>query len=224
MFSKFINLIGENNFDRLSDIKVAIIGVGGVGGVCALSLVRCGVKNICLCDFDVVEVSNINRQVTANFKTINQPKIEVLKKMILEINPNCNIKIFNVKFDQENNFLENLDIDYVVDAIDDVDNKFYLISYLLEKNINFISSMGMAKKLEPLKVEITKISKTSYDPIAKKIREKLRKAQIKKDFYVVCSKEEIKARELGSYVNVTAYAGLLLADYIIKKEVYNDYS
>ena len=144
--------------------------------------------------------------------------------MILEINPDCNVKIFKEKFNQKNNFLENLDIDYVVDAIDDVENKFFLITYLLDNNIKFISSMGMAKKIEPSKVEITKIFKTSYDPIAKIIREKLRKAQIKKDFYVVCSREEVKGNQFGSYVGVTAYAGLLLADYIIKKEVYNDYS
>ncbi|MDD3382168.1 MAG: ThiF family adenylyltransferase [Bacilli bacterium] len=224
MFNRFVSLVGESKFLKITNLKVAIIGVGGVGGVCALSLARCGIKNLFLCDFDLVELSNINRQVTANVATLDQFKVDVLKKMILEINPDCNVQVYKERFNEKNNFLEEICVDYVVDAIDDIENKFFLINYLLSKNIKFISSMGMAKKIDPFKLEIVKLSKTTYDPIAKKIREKLRKNYIKKDFYVVCSREEVKTKELGSYINVTAYAGILLSHYIIKKEIYDDYN
>lgn len=223
MFSRFSCLIGENNFSRFKKLKIAIIGVGGVGSICALSLARSGIEYIAICDFDVVEESNINRQFIANVNNIGGSKVVVLKEMILEINPNCEVLVFNKPFNDYNNFLEKFDFDYVVDAIDDLENKFFLINYLLENKIKFISSMGMAKKLDPFKIEITRFSKTAYDPVARILRAKFKKENLNVDFDVVSSFEEIKTKNMGSYVNVTAFAGLLLAHYIIKKEVNDDF-
>lgn len=214
-FSRIIPLV---DFDKVQNAKVAIIGVGGVGGVAAIALARSGIKNFVLCDFDKVSASNINRQVVATHKTIGKYKVDVLEEMILDINPSANIIKIKQPFNEEST-LFNYEFDYLVDAIDDVNNKYLLIKETLKRNITLISSMGTAKKMDIKKLTITDINKTAYDPLAKILRKKMRDENVNLKFMCLSSTEEVtlKGNVLASYMPVTASAGLMIGDYIIKK-------
>lgn len=211
MNERLLPLFKEEGLNKLNNATVAVVGVGGVGGICAITLARSGVGNIIIQDFDVVEESNINRQIVANYNTIGLSKVDVLEKQIKEINPNCNVIKLNSFFDKDNLSLFSYNIDYVIDAIDSFTSKCLLIENCINRNIQFISSMGAAKKLDLTKVTITKINKTSYDPLAKKIRNVFKG----NNFYVVSSTEETKCEELGSYMPVVSTFGLLAAHYVI---------
>lgn len=216
-FERIETLIGENNFEKLSNETVAIVGVGGVGGTSIMTLARCGVGTLIIQDFDVVCESNFNRQVVANIDTLGKNKVDAMEEIILKINPKCKVIKLNEKFDS-NSKLFSYNFNYLIDAIDSVNDKLLLIKTCLEKNINFISSMGTAKKFDIKKLEITTINKTSYDPLAKVIRKRLRENNINNSFMVLSSTEEPKISDcLGSYMPITSTAGMMLADYIIKK-------
>jgi len=209
IFERLEYLFGEIGLEKLSKARVAVVGLGGVGGIATISLARSGVGNILICDYDIVEETNINRQMVATFSSLGMFKTDVLEKMILDINPNCKVTKITDKFSKE--LLDN--VDYVIDAVDDIKAKKTLITTCLDKNIIFISSMGAAKKINPEKISVTKLSKTTYDPIAKILRNSFRGI----DFSVVSSVEEVKIDKLGSYMPVVATFGLLLSDYIIKE-------
>ena len=176
-FNRFINLIGNDKFKKLENKKVLVVGIGGVGGMAAYSLVRSGITNIDLIDHDRVDITNINRQVVATTSSIGKKKVEVLKEILLDINPNLNINIYDCFYDENCN-IELDKYDYVVDAIDSVKSKIHLITECVKKNIKIISSMGAGNRLDPTKVEIVDISKTENDPLAKIVRKKLRENNI----------------------------------------------
>lgn len=215
MNERLIPLFKEEGIKKLQNATVAVVGVGGVGGICAITLARSGVGNIIIQDFDIVEESNINRQIVANYNTIGLSKVDVLYNQIKEINPNCNVIKLNSFFDKDNLSLFSYNIDYVIDAIDSFDSKCFLIENCINRNIKFISSMGAAKKIDPSKVEITKLQKTSYDPLAKKLRNKFKN----NNFYVVSSTENSKCEELGSYMGVVSTFGIYAAHHIIMQIV-----
>lgn len=213
MNERLLPLFKEEGLKKLNKATVAVVGVGGVGGICAITLARSGVGTIIIQDFDKVEESNINRQIVANYNTIGLYKVDVLEKQIKEINPNCEVIKLNSFFDKDNLSLFSYNIDYVIDAIDSFESKCLLIENCINRNIQFISSMGAAKKLDLTKVSITKINKTSYDPLAKKIRNAFKN----NNFYVVSSTEETKCEQLGSYMPVVSTFGLLAAHHVITK-------
>ncbi len=215
MNERLIPLFKEEGINKLQNATVAVVGVGGVGGICAITLARSGVGNIIIQDFDIVEESNINRQIVANYNTIGMSKVDVLYNQIKEINPNCNVIKLNSFFDKDNLSLFSYNIDYVIDAIDSFDSKCFLIENCINRNIKFISSMGAAKKIDPSKVEITKLQKTSYDPLAKKLRNKFKN----NNFYVVSSTENSKCEELGSYMGVVSTFGIYAAHHVITQIV-----
>lgn len=215
MNERLIPLFKEEGIKKLQNATVAVVGVGGVGGICAITLARSGVGNIIIQDFDIVEESNINRQIVANYNTIGLSKVDVLYNQIKELNPNCNVIKLNSFFDKDNLSLFSYNIDYVIDAIDSFDSKCFLIENCINRNIKFISSMGAAKKIDPSKVEITKLQKTSYDPLAKKLRNKFKN----NNFYVVSSTENSKCEELGSYMGVVSTFGIYAAHHIIMQIV-----
>lgn len=216
-FQRFALLLNHKQIEKIDKAKVCIVGLGGVGSVAALALARLGIANFVLCDFDVVQISNINRQLIANFNTIGQKKVDVCEKMILEINPQAKIKKIEQKYSEKLN-LFSYDFDYLIDAIDDLDNKFNLIKECLKNQKVFISSMGTAKKKDLSKLKIMELNQTSYDPLARRLRKMMRDENIYERVYVVSSTEEaMDVKELGSYMPVTATAGMLLADYIINK-------
>lgn len=210
-------LLGNENVEKLKNSTVAVVGLGGVGGIAAIALARSGVGTIIIQDFDTVCESNFNRQIIASIDTLGKFKVDVMEEMISKINPECKIIKVNEKFDSNSCLFKN-DFNYLIDAIDSVNEKILLIKTCLDRNIDFISSMGTAKKVDIKKLAIININQTSYDPLAKVIRRKLRENNIMANFKVLSSTEEPKKLEmLGSYMPVTSTAGLMIADYIIKK-------
>lgn len=218
MFEREIKLIGEDNFNRIKEKTILIVGVGGVGGYAVEALVRAGITNLIIVDYDIVDITNINRQIIAMQDNIGYKKTDVIKNRILKINPNCNIITINQKL-EENNVQElfKYKIDYVIDACDSIKVKEQLILECLKRNIKQISSMGTGNKLNPELLEITDIRKTSYDPLAKKIRKFVVDNKIKKKVIVVSSKESPKKviGNISSISYVPSVAGLLCASYVI---------
>ena len=218
MFDRTISLIGKINFKKIQEKTILVVGIGGVGGYATESLVRTGIKNIILIDHDTIDISNINRQIISTNKNIGNVKVDEFKKRILDINPECNVITHKLFLDRTNyNLLDNYKIDYIIDCCDSVDTKKLLIDYSLEKDIKLISSMGTANKLDPTKLEITDIRKTSYDPLAKILRKYVNDKKINKKIIVVSSTEEpIKNKNLSTMIFVPATAGLLCSQYVIK--------
>lgn len=217
MFERTISLVGLPNFKKIQEKTVLIVGLGGVGGYATESLVRSGIKNLILIDHDTIDKTNINRQIISNSINVGNIKVEEFKKRILEINPECNVITHKLFLDRDNyNILDDYKIDYIVDCCDSVDAKKLLIEYSLNKNIKLISSMGTANKLDPTKLEIVDIRKTSYDPLAKILRKYVNDLKTNKKIMVVSSTEEpMKKEVLSTLIFVPATAGLLCGQYVI---------
>lgn len=218
-------LIGRAALERLSKARVAIFGVGGVGGYAAEAVARAGVGHIDLIDSDVVSLSNINRQIIATHLTVGQPKTEAMRDRILSINPSATVVCHSLFFDKENKDSFNFsDYDYVIDAIDSVSSKIELISAAKAKDTPIISAMGAGNKLDPTRFEVSDISKTAVCPLAKAVRVALRKRGIN-HLKVVYSKEEPVVKnnldEDGNRVPasisfVPSVMGLIIAGEVIK--------
>lgn len=218
MFDRAIKLIGEEKFNKISNTTVAVIGIGGVGGYAVEGLIRSGISNIILVDYDTIELSNINRQIIADQQHIGYFKVDEMEKRILNINPNCKITKLYDKLSIDNlDLLFKYSFDYLIDACDTIPVKQELIKNCLDKDIKIISCMGTGNKLNPSLLEVTNIWKTSYDPIAKKIRKYLKDNHINKKVPVVYSKEQNQKFEgsIPSMVFVPATAGLLCSNYVI---------
>lgn len=218
MFDRIISLIGEEDLKKIKEKTILIVGLGGVGGYAMESLLRSGIGNLILIDYDKIDISNLNRQIITNKGNIGMEKVIVAKERILSINPDCNVITYDVFLNEENiNMLDKHHIDYIIDACDSVNTKKILIDYAVLKDINIISSMGTANKMDPSKLEIIDIRKTSYDPLAKKLRKYVIDKKINKKIMVVSSTEEpIRRDMLASLVFVPATAGILCANYIIR--------
>ncbi len=220
-FSRFEKLIGTEAFEKLTQKTVCVVGVGGVGGYVVESFVRSGIESLILVDFDKVDVTNLNRQIIALQSTIGKDKVDVFKDRILDINPSCKVKTYRFKYDEsKKDFLFHEKIDFLVDACDDIKAKESLIETCLAKGIPFISSMGTGKRLDPSKLIITTLKKTSYDPLARILRKWVKDNEIKGVIPVLSSLEaplKIEGREVASSSFVPASAGLLIASYVIKE-------
>ena len=219
MFERVEKLIGRENLNKIKNKTVAVIGLGGVGGYAVESLIRSGIEKIILVDYDTIDITNLNRQIITNQTNVTKYKTEEMKKRIQSINSNCQVITITKKLELEN--IEELfqhQFDYLIDACDTVVIKQELIRRCLKEKIPFISSMGTGNKLEPSKLEITDIQKTSYDPIAKKIRKYLNTNHIKGKVPVVYSKEQRSKFQgsIPSMMFVPATSGLLCANFIIK--------
>lgn len=218
-------LVGKEGLDKLKNASVCICGVGGVGSYVMEALARIGIGNITVIDKDKVDVTNINRQIIATVDNVDKPKVQCAKERINSINPNIKVNCIEVFIDSSNvNKYINKDYDYVIDAIDSINSKVEIIKCCKENNIQIISSMGMANKLNPLMIKVSDIYKTNVCPLAKIMRKKLKEARIKK-LKVVYTEEIPKktgANVLGSVSFVPSSAGLVIAsevvDDILKKE------
>lgn len=223
-FSRQEILIGKERMQLIKNAKVAVIGIGGVGGYVVEGLIRAGIQNIVLVDSDKISLTNINRQIHANHATIGRSKVKVMEERILFINKNVKVKTYET-FITKDNIKEVIDddVDYIVDAIDTVKSKIELIKYAKYKNIKIISSMGTGNKLNPTMLKVADISKTKMCPLAKVIRKELKKQKIDK-LKVVYSEEEprkilFKEEEdvkAGSVSFVPSVAGLIIASEVIK--------
>ncbi|GIO34878.1 MULTISPECIES: tRNA threonylcarbamoyladenosine dehydratase [Paenibacillus] len=190
-FSRTELAIGPEGLEAMKNSTVAVLGIGGVGSIAAEALARTGVGKLILIDKDVVDITNINRQIHALTTTIGQKKTELMVERIKQINPECEAIALNMFYTEETyEELFKYDLDYVLDASDTVSYKIHLIKECLKRKIPIISSMGAANKMDPSRFQVADISKTTVDPIARVIRTKLRKEGIKKGVKVVFSTEE----------------------------------
>lgn len=184
-------LLGNTQIQRLQQATVMIVGIGGVGSYCAEALARSGIGRLVLVDHDTVSISNLNRQIHATYETIGKLKTDVMKERILSYRKDCEVLTYPLFYQAEaNSELFQTPIDFVVDAIDTVSAKLELISYCLENKLPFISSMGMANRMDPTAIQITELMKTSYDPLAKVMRSQVRKKRLKGKIPVVYSSEQ----------------------------------
>ncbi|GAA3408231.1 tRNA threonylcarbamoyladenosine dehydratase [Paenibacillus hodogayensis] len=196
-FSRTELAIGPEGLDVMRKSTVAVLGIGGVGAMAAEALARTGVGRIVMVDKDVVDVTNINRQIHALTTTVGQPKAELMRDRIKLINPECDAIALRMFYTEETyeKFFET-PLDYVLDASDTVTYKIHLIKECLRRGIPVISCMGAANKLDPTQFRVADISQTSVDPLARVIRQRLRKDGIRKGVKVVFSTEEpVKPRE-----------------------------
>ncbi|WP_068784632.1 tRNA threonylcarbamoyladenosine dehydratase [Paenibacillus phocaensis] len=196
-FSRTELAIGAEGLDILKNSTVAVLGVGGVGAMAVEGLARTGVGRIILIDKDVVDITNINRQIHALTTTIGQKKADLMCERVKLINPECETIALNMFYTEETyEELFKYEIDYVLDASDTIMYKIHLIKECLKRGIPILSSMGAANKMDPTKFQVTDISKTHMDPMARVIRTKLREAGIKKGVKVVFSTEPpVKPRQ-----------------------------
>ena len=215
-------LLGNEALEILKNKTVLVVGIGGVGSFCVEALARTGIGHLILVDKDKVESSNINRQLLATTETIDQVKVIVMKKRIQTLNPECKVDTYDCFYDcsmDEKIFSQR--IDFVIDCIDSIKSKQDLAMACIQRDIPFLSSMGTARRLDPSKLEIMELEKTSYDPIAKRMRNWKRKNKIRNKIWVVCSTEPPRPVETGkplpSMIFVPASAGLLLASECVKK-------
>lgn len=221
-FSRTELLIGKQAIEKLQNAKVAVFGIGGVGSYVVEGLVRAGIKNFILVDNDKISLTNLNRQIIATRKTIGEPKVEVAKNRILEINPNANVQIYQEFFMPESKEILDNTISYIVDSLDTVTAKIELVLRAEKLNIPIISSMGTGNKLDPTRFEITDIFKTEVCPLAKVMRKELKTRGIKK-LKVLYSKEEplkvssIEHKRVPASISfVPSVAGLIIAGEVIK--------
>ena len=165
-------LLGKRICDKLNNLSVLVVGCGGVGGYAIEALVRLGVGHITLVDHDKVDATNFNRQIIAIDSNLNKSKVAAFKERILDINNECDVDCKECFYNKENEeFIFDKKYDFVVDAIDTLSLKWELIKTCLNKDIRFISSMGMGNKVDLTKIEITTLNKTINDPVSKKLRE-----------------------------------------------------
>lgn len=228
-FSRSQILLGKRSMERLRGSRVAIFGIGGVGGFAAEALVRSGIGHLLFIDNDEVSLTNLNRQIIADHTTIGKKKVEVMQERALRINPAAEIKALPLFFlpDTPADFLNGCD--YIVDAIDTVSAKLALVEVAREKGIPLISSMGAGNKLDPTRFEVADIYETSVCPLCRVMRRELKKRGIP-SLKVVYSQEPPSVREEnpdlqeeqsrrqtpGSVAFVPSVAGLILAAEVIK--------
>lgn len=227
-FSRTELLLGKEAIETLKNARVAVFGVGGVGGYVVEALARSGVGHLDLIDKDSVSLTNINRQIIATQSSIGKDKVDVMKERVMDINPNADVKTYKCFFLPENaDTFPFSEYDYVVDAVDTVTAKIALVEKCNEYNVPIMASMGAGNKLDPTAFEVADIYKTSVCPLAKVMRRELKKRRIK-HLKVVYSKElpitpmpseeQVKNGKVipGSIAFVPSVAGLIIAGEVIK--------
>ena len=235
-FSRTQMLLGEDAMARLYGAKVAVFGVGGVGGYVVEALARCGIGRLDLCDSDTVSISNINRQILATHSTVGMLKVEAAKRRIADINPACEVRTYPFFYlpDTADRF-DFAEYDYIVDCIDTVTGKLQLAERAVAAGTPIICSMGTGNKLDPAAFQVADISKTSMCPLARIMRKELKKRVIH-HLKVVYSQEEARKPDVdeeelqrtgkrqipGSVAFVPGAAGLILAGEVVKDLVEKD--
>ena len=217
--------LGKEGLEKIKNSQIVLFGLGGVGSYIAEALARIGVQNLIIVDGEVVDITNINRQLIANMETIGRNKAELVKERINLINPFANVVAISkfVKSESDIDFVDGT-VDYVIDAIDDFDAKIMIIKKSKELGLNLISSMGTAKRLHGEMFKITDISKTSVCPLAKKIRKELNRLKISKVKVLYSDENPVETHEidgyegksLGSVSFVPPVAGMLIAGEVVR--------
>ena len=219
-FQRLKLLIGEENFSKLNAATVAIFGVGGVGSYAVEALARSGVGHLILIDKDNIDATNINRQIHALTSTVGKSKVEVMRERILDINPAAQVDTIQ-KFFLPGENVEDFFIckyDYVVDAIDTLTAKIFLVEQCNLRGIKIISSMGAGNKLDSTRFKVSDIFQTSVDPVAKILRKKLKERGIKNLKVVWSDENPLPVKNfIGSAAFVPSVAGLIMAGEVVKE-------
>ena len=216
-YTRLQAIYDESKLEKLSHAKVAVIGLGGVGSYCVAALVRSGIENITIADFDNVEASNINRQLFANEKTIGMKKVDVAKTYLEDINSQAKINTIDTKIDASN--VQNFEaMDFIVDAIDDVKAKIAIAKYCQENSIPIVSCMGTAMKKDATKLQFADIYETSVCPLCKSFRKEAKLAGINKLDVLYSTETALKSLtgDLGSTSYLPPIAGMMLAGKVIE--------
>lgn len=217
IFERTIQLIGQEAFERLQNTRVILFGCGGVGGWCAEALMRTGIGEITLVDFDTVAESNLNRQIVATADNIGQPKAEELKKRLLAVYPLGKVSASSRRYNKDTADTFNLnDYDYVIDAIDAVEDKVLLINNATKSTATLFSSMGAGRKIDPSRVKISEFWKVKGCPLARALRTKMKKEKSfpAKKFQCVWSEEQ--SGESGTLAPVVGTFGMMLAGLVVQ--------
>ena len=219
-FDRTEKLIGKENLEKLKQASVIVFGVGGVGGYTCEALARAGVGRIDIVDKDVVDITNINRQIIATHGTVGQPKVKVMKERMLSINPELKCDAFELFYlPEEANKFDFAKYDYVIDCVDNVTAKIDIICRAKEAGTRIISSMGTGNKLDPTRFEIKDIEKTTVCPLAKVVRKELKKRNVKDVKVLFSTEEPVKNdgdRSPASISFVPSCAGLIIAGEVVK--------
>lgn len=219
MFERTIRLIGNDNYLKIKNSNILLLGVGGVGGYALETLIRSGVEQITIVDYDKIDITNTNRQVIALSNNIGNIKVEEWKKRILSINNNVKVNTINEKITIDNiDILFKENYDFIIDACDTVIVKKLLIKKCKEKNINLITVCGMGKKLDPSKIKVCDIKDTNYDPLAKALRKYVKDKKIKGKVPCIFSDEKPinNDKVIASMMMVPSVAGIYAANYVIQ--------
>lgn len=218
MYERIIKLIGEENLNKIKNTKVLLVGVGGVGGFAFETLIRSGFQDITIIDKDIVEESNLNRQLVANLNTIGASKVDVALNTAKNINKNIKIRAINVFLTKDNINELDKDFAFIIDACDTLNTKLELIRFASINNIKIISSMGVGNRIDASLIKITTLNKTNNDPLAKKLRKLVKENNLNSKIPVVYSEElPYKKGEVNSMITSPSIAGILMVDYIINK-------
>jgi len=217
-FSRTSLLIGDDAIQKLKNKHIAIFGIGGVGSYVLEAIARCGVEKLTIVDKDIVDITNINRQLIALNSTIGKAKVDVAKIRVLDINPNAIVDAKNIFFNTETlNEFNFKSFDYIIDAIDTITSKLLLIEKAKEFDVPIISCMGTGGKLNPSLFEVTDIKKTHTCPLAKVMRKELKERGIYNLKVVFSPEQPVKAGEIIPSISfVPSSAGLLIASEVIK--------
>ncbi len=230
--------IGSEALEKLKTKTVLVVGVGGVGSFACEAIARCGIGKMIIVDKDCVDITNINRQIIALNSTIGMDKVEVMKNRILDINPECEVVAKKEFFDESSvSIFADNSIDFVIDACDTISAKYSIIEYCLKHELKFISSMGAANKINPTKFQISTLDKTSYDPLARVLRKKVKENFLKGKIPVVYSTEKPKmvTQEIregstrkekhppSSNAFTPSVCGLILASFVVNSLIQDKY-
>ena len=215
MFSREIKLIGDDGLQRLVASRVLVVGVGGVGGYVVEMLARAGVGTIGMMDKDVVDISNKNRQIIALDSTLGMPKVKAFEQRIKDINANCSVISICERFSADNTYVLDMGWDMVVDAIDSFADKVELICLAKQKGLDIISAGGAGNRVELCDFEICDIYKTSYDPLAKKLRKALKDRGIKNLDICYTKSPAIVCDGVGSISYIPPLSGIKIAGYVV---------
>ncbi|MBQ9318715.1 MAG: tRNA threonylcarbamoyladenosine dehydratase [Bacilli bacterium] len=216
-FGRLELLIGDK-INKIKQKSILLVGLGGVGSYACESLIRSGIENITIVDSDIIDITNLNRQLMTNLSNVGKLKTDVWKDRIHSINPDCRVDAIANFIDKSNiDLLFHKKIDYVIDACDTIDTKVLLIEKCIQNNIKIISCMGTGNKMNPQRLKIVDISKTNYDKLAKIMRKKLKEKGI--NHTLVVSSDEPGYTKIDKTIPsnsfVPATAGLLLTSYVI---------
>lgn len=217
MFTRTQEILGQQVFEQLQQVRVILFGVGGVGGWCAESLIRTGVQHLTLVDFDQIALSNLNRQLVATYDAIGLPKVEQMRQRLLSINPNADIQTICQRYDENSASQYVFDhYDYVIDAIDTLDAKALLIHQATCSSATLFSSMGAGRKLDATRIRTTEFWKVSGCPLARALRNKMRKngRLPQKKFQCVYS-DEISS-DSGTLAPIVGVFGMYLSHLLIQ--------